>query len=308
MSDDIPVCRLCGSSYVQDMGVIPDSDYFAGNVLGQRIRGGRLWSCVSCRSMFRHPVLSPSEYLTLYESGKSTQWTSGDHRRDLQIVRSIIAAESRIDTILDIGCGTGDFLVSLPKSLVKFGIEPSAAASVDAALRGIEIVSQTIEHLSVEAKFDAITIIDVIEHTSDPGSLLSDAYAHTLPGGLIIVSTGDPENPIWRRLLMSRFWYASFPEHLSFPSVGFFRMWSARNNALTEAKIATRYQRLPQWQAILSLLIQAAYCASPLTFSWVGRLGERFRRLPGARRQCFSPGVPGLFVDHHVITIRKPQQ
>jgi SAM-dependent methyltransferase len=300
------ICRLCGSDDVTDLGAIPDSDYFAGRVLLEPLAGGRLIRCSACHSMFRHPILSASKYLELYEYGNPTQWSGGADRQDLSIVRSEILANPGLSKILDVGCGTGDLLFSLPKHFQKFGIEPSTAAG-HAELRGIKIVARQIDNLPAHARFNVVTMIDVIEHVVDPTSLLIQAYAHLEPGGKIIISTGDPDCSIWRQTFKSRFWYASFPEHITFPSVGFCQNWCEKHQAVMNKKLVTRYHMLSGWRMALNFLMQAAFFVSPVAFSWVGRVAVRLQASPTPRRQTFSPGVPGLFVDHHILVIEKPR-
>jgi SAM-dependent methyltransferase len=133
--DDPPACRLCGAADAESLGTIPDSDFFAGRVLSQSLPGGRLWRCRRCDSMFRHPILASEAYLRLYQAGAPEQWSGEGNRRDLQLVRAIIAVRPGVQTVLDVGCGTGDFLTSLPGPLARFGIEPSTAAV--SALRAV---------------------------------------------------------------------------------------------------------------------------------------------------------------------------
>lgn len=300
------ICRFCGSYDVSDLGAIPDSDYFAGRVLLEPLAGGRLLRCRSCRCMFRHPILTASKYMELYEHGNPTQWSGGSDRQDLKIARSMIVADPESRKILDIGCGSGEFLSSLPVHFQKFGVEPSAAARL-AELRGIEIVAHQIGKLPADVRFNVITIIDVIEHVVDPASLLTSAYRHLTPGGKIIISTADPANLSWRRVFKSRYWYPSFPEHITFPSVDFYRNWCETLDAVLDRRLVTRYQSLNRGRSALNLLMQVAFFISPAAFNWVGRVVDRLRALPPPRRQTFSPAVPGLFIDHHVLVLTKPR-
>jgi SAM-dependent methyltransferase len=296
-------CRLCGGSRVECLGGIPASDYFAGRVLRQPIAGGQLWRCASCDSLFRHPILSSAEYHGLYESGASGQWSGDSERQDLQVVRSLVLAHPG-SRVLDVGCGTGDFLASLPATVSKFGIEPAAEAGSEARRRG-SCIARSFEELPADARFDVITIIDVIEHVTDPALFLDQAYARLAAGGLIVISTGDPHNRLWRDVFRSRFWYSSFPEHIVFPSRQFYDRWAASHGAETAMTLSTRYRTLPLWKSALFLVIQAVYLASPGLLNLVGRSFGRVRRLPEPRRQHFSPGVSGLFVDHWVVGIRR---
>jgi SAM-dependent methyltransferase len=249
MATDTPACRLCGSTSVDDRGAIPGSDYFGGRVLQRTLDGGKLWCCRSCRSMFRHPVLDASAYLSLYASAAPTQWAGGDDRCDLALVGAIVGAEHGVHSVLDVGCGTGDFLASLPGRVSRYGVEPSGAKA-HAAARGVQIVGASLADVPPTMTFDAITIIDVIEHVPEPGVLLGRAFSLLRPGGIVVVSSGDPETWVWRRVFAARFWYASFPEHVSFPSLRYFELWGTRHGAAVAAKIATRYELLRTPRAV----------------------------------------------------------
>jgi SAM-dependent methyltransferase len=304
MTDAATRCRLCGGTTTENLGEIPDSDYFAGTVLPEPIPGGRLFRCGACRSMFRHPILSSADYLTLYSSGVATQWSGVGGREDLRLIKSMLTVDSPSLEVLDIGCGTGDFLDSLPPSWPKFGVEPSAAAAY-AERRGIKILASEIASVPEETQFDVITLIDVIEHFPEPARLLFEAYSRIRPGGKIIVSTGDPEAPMWR-VLGSRFWYAGFPEHVSFPSLEFCRQWCEKRDASVRKSHTIRYQRLGPGRLALSFMAQLAYYSSPPVFNFVGRAVQELRGPAVARRRSFAPGVPGLFVDHQILIIEKP--
>jgi SAM-dependent methyltransferase len=255
--------------------------------------------------MFRHPILSGSAYLDLYSNGVGDQWSTRARRRDLEIIRGIVAQHETSRTVLDVGCGAGNFLSTLPADLQKYGVEPSTAAGVSAARRGVRILGRTIDDLPPDEFFDVITIIDVIEHVPDPARLLDAAYARLAGGGCMIVATGDPGLALWHSIFRSRFWYASFPEHISFPSLRFFEIWQAGKDAYPPTAVRTRYQDSPFWQAIYQLAAQTAHAINPSLLNAVGRAAQWLRATPPPRRRFFSPGAPGVFADHQVVTIRR---
>ncbi len=300
------ICRLCGSRSVIDLGAIPDSDYFAGRTLEAGVLfGGRLYGCGACGSMFRHPVLSAEQYVELYKHGRPTQWSGIAEREDRRHLRALVMGYPPSSKVLDVGCGAGDFLASLPEELQGFGIEPSDSAA-QARSRGLKIIARQIGELPVGANFNVITIIDVIEHVVDPAALLIEAYAHLAPGGKIIVSTGDPQNSMWRKVWKSKFWYVSFPEHVTFPSMAFWDNWCAQNDAVMSGRRRIRYRLLSIPQIALSFVMQAGFYFSPAAFSFVGRMLVRSGVLPASQRRTFSPGLPGLFLDHQIVVIEKP--
>jgi SAM-dependent methyltransferase len=255
--------------------------------------------------MFRHPVLSATQYVELYQQGNPTQWSGIAEREDHRHIRSLVMGCRPKSKLLDVGCGTGDFLVSLPEEIQRFGIEPSDSAA-QARSRGIDVLTRQIGDLPVGAQFNLITIIDVIEHVVDPAALLIEAYARLVPGGKIIVSTGDPQNSMWRRVWKSNFWYVSFPEHLTFPSIGFWDNWCSQNGAVMAGRLRFRYRLLSVPQIALSIIMQVGFYFSPAAFSWAGRMLVRLGILPASQRRAFSPGIAGLFLDHQIVVIEKP--
>jgi SAM-dependent methyltransferase len=299
------ICRLCGAGSIECLGLIPDSDYFAGRVLQVPMPRGYLWRCAACSSMFRHPILPASAYIDLYSNGVAHQWSPRAHRRDLEIIRRVIEQGTPTGSVLDVGCGSGDFLLTLPANLQKCGIEPSKAAGVFAAGRGVRILGRTIDDLPSHELFDLITIIDVIEHVPDPTRLLDAAYAHLVRGGCIIVATGDPSIPLWHGIFRSRFWYSSFPEHITFPSLRFFQIWQEGKDAQPPMAVRTRYQYNPLWQAMYRLAAQIVHAASPSLLNAAGRAAQWLCMTERPHRLFFSPGAPGVFTDHQVVTIRR---
>lgn len=305
MKPEPMACRLCGDARIRCLGTVPDSDYFAGRVLKLAIHGGRLWRCDACESMFRHPVLPDTTYLALYAAGAADEWSGDDARQDLAIVREIIAQKARPGGVLDVGCGAGDFLLTLPAELRRCGVEPSAAAAAAAKKRGIAILAPTLEDLPPQAAFDVITMIDVVEHVADPAALLERALPHLAPGGSLVIATGDPRNVLWRRVFRSRFWYSSFPEHITFPSLRYFHIWHEGKGLQSPTATRLKYRHIPFWQSVLYFASQAVYLASPWLLHRVGRGLEWLRRTPRPRRRFFSPGAPGMFADHQIVIIEK---
>jgi SAM-dependent methyltransferase len=299
-------CRLCQENRLSCLGAIPDSDFFAGRVLEQPIPGGELWRCDTCGSMFRHPVLATETYSQLYMAGAADVWSAEGERNDLRVIRAQIAQRSGDQSVLDVGCSIGGFLLTLPASVRKFGVEPSTAAAAAARQAGICIAGRTLEDLQPNALFDVITIIDVIEHVADPVGLLDQAAVHLSPGGSLIIATGDPEYLLWRRVFRSRFWYSGFPEHITFPSLKALNVWGQRHGLQPPVAVPVRYWPLPLWMTTAYLSQMAVFLISPNLLNIVGRSVERLRGAAPPRRRCFSPGAPGVFTDHQVVSFIRP--
>lgn len=108
-------------------------------------------------------------------------------------------------SILDIGCGGG--LVTEPLcrlGATVTGIDPSdenvAAARLHAERGGLAIDyrATTAEALAAEgARFDVVTILEVVEHVADVPLFIDAAAAMVKPGGLLIASTINRTAKAW---------------------------------------------------------------------------------------------------------------
>jgi 2-polyprenyl-3-methyl-5-hydroxy-6-metoxy-1,4-benzoquinol methylase len=227
------VCRGCGSGGCEWLGDLPDSHQFAGLALPNAIPGGALFRCPDCSLVFRSPTLTPNEYNRLYAEGSAKLWINdgGVLRDDQQLVKSYIEERRPQGAkVLDIGCYTGEFLSSLAFRYEKCGIENCVGAIRHCRERGIRIVAEDLYELSrLEEKFDVVTAMDVIEHTLNPSRFLKHVLHLLADGGIALITTGDADNRIWRKL-KSAFWYCSPAEHISFVSERWLKSNASVNN------------------------------------------------------------------------------
>lgn len=126
--------------------------------------------------------------------------------------------------VLDFGCGTGTFLGFLPTDVEKFGVEPSEWAAGVATRNDITILSGQ-DLCEIESGFfDAVTAIDVVEHSHELG-FLRQLFARLLhPAGVLILLTGAVDSAAAR--WVGRFWdYLHYAEHVSFFSECSMQTW-----------------------------------------------------------------------------------
>jgi SAM-dependent methyltransferase len=212
-----PKCRTCGAASVSLLGSLPEGSVFAGQSLPTSLPGGSLWRCMACGFVFRDPLLSDQVYEDLYRNGKLGVWDSEQIREDFRLVREeLLSSEGTQIDVLDIGCYTGQLLTSLPSTFRIFGVEPSKEAARIAAIRGVTIVAETLNHLAtINSSYDVITACDVIEHVPNPLQFLMQLRSKLNSGGCIVLTTGNCDSWLWR-YLGSTYWYCYFPEHISF--------------------------------------------------------------------------------------------
>ncbi len=92
-------------------------------------------------------------------------------------------------TLLDIGCGDGEFLVLCRDAGWNCsGIELSKQAAMRAAQKGVTVLSPNmLERGEWAQHFDVVTMINVLETVADPAIMLQQATALLAPDGLVIV-------------------------------------------------------------------------------------------------------------------------
>jgi len=101
-----------------------------------------------------------------------------------------LAKSERLQSILDVGCGTGTFLdLALEQGFRTSGIEVNEVAAEMARKRGHTIHSVDLGQLrraGIEA-LDFITLFQVLEHVAAPRQILQEAKDLLRPGGFIAV-------------------------------------------------------------------------------------------------------------------------
>lgn len=201
------------------MGPIPPGYRFAGKVLEEPLPGGSLYDCMECGLSFRWPMPSAAQLNHLYQQAAETNWQYDPVLRcDWEMARSWIEEYQQGGSVLDIGCFDGAFLNTLDPAWDRYGIEINEQAAQRASQHDVTILAQDAGALpTLEHCFEAVTAFDLIEHVPDPRHLLEQMASLTVPGGILVVATGNRQAVTWR-LLGSRYWYCWLPEHLVFIS------------------------------------------------------------------------------------------
>ena len=98
---------------------------------------------------------------------------------------------SEVGTLLDVGCGNGDFLKQM-RSLgwSVSGVDPDSLAVSYGVSQGLQVFNGTIADVPLDARYDVITLSHVIEHVADPVDLLRKCKQRLRPDtGRIIITT-----------------------------------------------------------------------------------------------------------------------
>jgi 2-polyprenyl-3-methyl-5-hydroxy-6-metoxy-1,4-benzoquinol methylase len=133
----------------------------------------------------------------------------------LKLINSFKTADKNL---LDVGCGTGDFLLTCKNNGWKVtGVEPNAKARISAQNKlsgesASEIYSE-INQLKNEAQFDVITLWHVLEHVPNLDIYIEALKARLKPNGTLIVAV--PNFKSYDANHYKQFWAAyDVPRHL----------------------------------------------------------------------------------------------
>lgn len=212
-----------------------------------------LWKCGFCRtvSVLPRPTLEVLEafYGESYFGGGEGSYM--DYEADKRATRPTL--ERYLDLLqehgvrgrlLDVGAATGTFLeYAKERGWSVSAHDFSEAAAAKLREKGIEVSTRPLAEAFPGKTFEAVSLLDVIEHVLDPAQTLQNVKELLVPRGVLLVNTPDAGS--WVGRLLGRFWHAIVPpEHLTL-------FTAASLERLLESK---------GWEVL-----------------WVGRLPKRFR-------------------------------
>ncbi len=163
--------------------------------------------CNDCQMLYVNPILNKRKLNDDYRS--SEEMDGGvrmyldpvtrkfDEPKFLKALDMIESASGPVENnkILDIGCSAGFFLeLARDRKWDCTGIELNNIAADHTENLGFNVIRQPLEKgLFPENTFDAVTMWDVFEHLSDPGSILEIIRTILKPGGIVsmIVPNSD---------------------------------------------------------------------------------------------------------------------
>lgn len=181
--------------------------------------------CLTCGLKFTNPIpkidLLPKyyesdNYISHSQSKNGLQNRIYYHVKNFAIrskIRMIKKYKSR-GSLIDIGCGTGDFLREIQKrSFLTMGVEPNLKARTTAKEMNKLTVVDKIEKVPGGAKFDVITLWHVLEHIYDLKTKLFQIKKMLKEDGILIIAV--PNSSSFDAKYYKKFWAAyDLPRHL----------------------------------------------------------------------------------------------
>ncbi|MFY9856277.1 MAG: class I SAM-dependent methyltransferase [Terracidiphilus sp.] len=118
--------------------------------------------------------------------------------------------------LLELGCAYGFFLAEAKAHFNVQGIELSESAVRFCCARGLDVEQGTLteEYVDRRKPFDAVVMLDVVEHMMEPDKILELVHRSMKPGGKLMLTTGDWESGLSR--IMGRNWRLMTPPQHTF--------------------------------------------------------------------------------------------
>jgi SAM-dependent methyltransferase len=220
----ISECLFCKSGQIKKTGDLyyHGKTEFSTHIIDLKIIS-EIWECIDCKSAFTQNSINPKEAEDLYATGEgSKRWSSTDFVKDktdkvINGLEKLLSGKSI--KVLDIGCNTGEFLdYSKQKGNKTFGLEICKESCDVLRKKGHHAYRFPNE---INETFDVITAFDVVEHLYDPTDFFSSVHKMLNSNGRLVILTGNPlSRPA--KSCKEKWWYFNYPEHVGFPSPGFF--------------------------------------------------------------------------------------
>jgi 2-polyprenyl-3-methyl-5-hydroxy-6-metoxy-1,4-benzoquinol methylase len=218
-------CPICGSgdvspwkkrtfdylSLTKEQVKITDSEY------------GKIWDlsiCGGCGHIFADPSPSPDFIASLYSQVEDPAYdaeSEGRAQNFLTILRTLEKLLPSKGRLFDVGAATGILLgLARDRGWSPSGVEPSGWAVDRAAQRlGLSIIPGQLSDVPDNVDpFQAVTMVDIIEHTPRPKDAVAKARDLLEDGGILCLVTPDIHSPA-ARLAGKRWWHLR-PGHLAY--------------------------------------------------------------------------------------------
>jgi len=240
-----------------------------------KLAEGHLLSCAVCGHLVSQISQSAyTESMAEFDSETGTlPGAKSQIRHDRRLARTFRQLRAMLNLeeadrlcLLDVGCSSGALMMTARQCGIEAeGVEPAKRAALAAQAAGFNVYPGTLAEAAFPSEsFQAVTLIEVIEHLREPGELLREAWRILKPNGILIVGTGNATS--WTVALMKGKWdyfqVSRHGGHISFFSPHSLDLLATRCGFHIE-RLETRHVRFAE-----------SYQASPIVYRGLKVLGE----------------------------------
>lgn len=268
-------CPLCGSSRLRHALDATDTHYLTPGRFS-------LDQCGECGVAFLNPVPAVQDLAELYPHTYYSYGQPLSGSRLKQVLKRFLLnlgtrdpRFSRPGRVLDVGCGSGEFLRRLAgKGWECYGVELSAEAARAGNRDGkIRIVAGTLANAGFPSGyFDYVRANHSLEHVPDPRETAAEMFRVLKPGGKLLIGVPNFAG-LTARLFGEKWWHLCVPFHV--------------------------FQFSPQ--SLVQLLRMQGFAVEKVTYNsdFSGILGS----LQIGRNHNRQPASAGSLINSHVLRI-----
>lgn len=152
------------------------------------------------------------------ESDREREWLHDGLYADVLAMLERHAPGRRV---LDVGAGIGEFVSAAAEAgFEASGIEPSEEAAATARDRGTDVATTDMAGLTgAEGSFDAVVLMNVLEHVPDAALTLRQVHALLAAGGVCFVQVPNDFNRLQltaQEKLGLPSWWVAVPDHVNY--------------------------------------------------------------------------------------------
>ena len=212
VSISLTSCPLCISKELANLYQARDPHY---GIPGTH----SIMRCRECSLVFVNPMYDDAEAVELYPDDYYAYQEAPALPAWKRVCKKILGYRlgtkdprfASVGTVLDVGCGSGEFLHSMnAQGWIAQGVEISAAASRAGQANGLQIVSGSLPDAQFPAEsFDYVRASHSLEHVSDPHAVLEEMHRVLKPDGKLLIAVPNVDS--WNAKLFGQYWWHLCP-------------------------------------------------------------------------------------------------
>ncbi len=162
-------CPICKADNCKTLLKLDNFQFFSDKIEAKQVDINEM-QCKSCGAIYLNPCYSNKGFEVLFE--EAGQSYGSTEARPIEQANWLNKYNLLQDghSVLDIGCGTGNFLASLPDNVLKIGVDidiPSINFAQEQH-KNIKFICSSFENLQYTDNINTITMYHVLEHLANP--------------------------------------------------------------------------------------------------------------------------------------------
>ena len=150
-----------------------------------------MMQCTRCQLLYAVPQIAGDSHFYAWITRMPNYYQT--YRWEWGEIRDYLGATSQPKRLLEIGCGTGNFLkfITADDNIVATGIDTHLPSVIDARKNGVDAECMDLDSFLKsfpQIRFDVVCAFHCLEHVESPKALMLSAVKALKPGGVLIMT------------------------------------------------------------------------------------------------------------------------